>query len=681
MRKYRTGWLCLVLGLLTLALYAPAVRNDFVNYDDPDYVTSNPHVQAGLTLANVKWALTTGEASNWHPLTWLSHCLDYQLFGDQPAGHHATSVILHAVNAILVFLVLRRLTGAFWLGAFAAAVFAWHPLQVESVAWISERKNVLSTLFWWLTMGCYAAYVTAGQRKTGKAGLYYALALGCFAVGLLAKPMLVTLPCVLLLLDFWPLRRGILPFVKESGSAPEAATAVPWSRLVLEKIPFLLLAVVSSVVTFWVQRTGGAVSSLNSLSLGARLANAVVSYCRYVGKLFWPTDLSVLYPHPGHWPVGAIVAAMLFLLVVTALVVWQLRERPYLAVGWFWFLGTLVPVIGLIQVGVQSMADRYMYVPITGLLLMLTWGAADWLGRQPAARSATAMGAGVGLGLCVLLTMGQIRYWRNSQDLFRHAVVVTRDNYLAYNNLGYFLDHEGQVDEALTNYQKSIAINPNYDEAQNNLGYALAAKGRYAEAVGYYENALRLKPTLAEAHNNLGNALADLGRHSEAIEHYRIAQRLKPAYSDAHANYGIALAMQGKLDEAVVELTEAARLDPEKHSHHSNLGNALALQHKLDAAAAEFALALRLKPGDAQAHNNLGNVLAEQGKLNEAGAEYAEALRLKPENPEAQFNYAVVLIRQDRRDEALLHFRETLRLNPNHAVAQRQVAALTGGKP
>jgi tetratricopeptide (TPR) repeat protein len=496
----------------------------------------------------------------------------------------------------------------------------------------------------------------------------------------MSKPMLVTLPFVFLLLDYWPLNRGAnrSPSVAPSRrpNQPQNRTWT-WTELALEKVPFLLLAIASSVVTFLVQAKGGAVSSLSTLSVTARLANALVSYLRYTGKLLWPRDLSILYPHPGLWPPWLVIAAGAFLIAVTAGVIWLRRTRPYLLVGWLWFLGTLVPVIGLVQVGVQSMADRYTYIPAIGLLIMLCWGVPELFARWPERSRELAWGAGVALAGCAMLSVVQLGHWKNSEQLFRHAVQVTANNYLAYNNLGFFLDHAGKADEAMANYQKSLEINPNYEEAQNNMGFALAGKGRYAEAIPYYETALRIRPKLVEAHNNLGNALGELGRVDEAIAQYQIALQLAPDHADAHNNYGIALAMQGKLDEAVQHLREAVRLKPDYASAHSNLGNALAVQHKLEEAVSHYQIALRLKPEDAQAYNNLGNVLSEQGKLNEATAQYEKALQLKAANPEAHYNLGMVLRRQNQREEALKHFREAVRLKPNYADAQAQVAALS----
>lgn len=493
-------WIFAALALFTLLLYAPARTNDFVNYDDPDYVTSNSHVHAGLTPAGIKWAFTTGHASNWHPLTWLSHMMDCQFYKLNPAGHHSTNILFHSTNVILLFQLLRMMTGRIWPAAFVAALFGWHPLHVESVAWISERKDVLSTFFWLLTLMAYSRYVKESGREDGRNKLFYGLALLFFALGLLSKPMVVTLPCVLLLLDFWPFQRLNLNFKIENK---------PW--ILLEKIPFLILSVASCVATYFVQDKGGAVAQIAVLPLGDRIANAFVSYLRYVGKMFLPNDLSVLYPHPGKWPVGILISGILFVVIGSVLAAWFGRERRYLAVGWFWFLGTLVPVIGLVQVGIQSMADRYSYIPHIGLFIMVAWGVADLSSKWKDRTALLTMAGGITLISCLLLTWNQEKHWKNSLTLFGNAVRVTKDNYLAFNNLGYFLDHDGKVDEAMTNYQRSLEINPNYDEARNNLGLIMAKKGRYEDAIMHYQMALRVNPNRVEVLNNLGNALSEKG--------------------------------------------------------------------------------------------------------------------------------------------------------------------------
>jgi tetratricopeptide (TPR) repeat protein len=694
------GLICLFLALATLAVYVRAARNDFVNYDDSDYVTENIHVNSGLKWANVVWAFKSGHASNWHPLTWLSHIADCQVFGMRAGAMHLVSVGFHVVNTLLLFLVLRGMTGAMWRSALVAALFALHPLHVESVAWVSERKDVLSAFFFLLTIGAWARYAR-GKSKiqnpkskirspkiaadatrsatcadaawTGfqlPSSILYLLALLFFALGLMSKPMLVTTPFVLLLIDYWPLNRLRLATLKT-----ERATAL---RLVLEKVPFFALSVASSVITFLVQRKGGAVST--ALTFGERIANALVSYARYLEKMFWPDDLAVLYPHPGHWPFWEVLACGGLLLIVCVVVVILGRRRPYLIMGWFWFLGTMVPVIGLVQVGIQSMADRYTYVPLIGLFIMVAWGINDLLAeRLPTAWRAAVFGLGAAMALvgCAWVSARQIGFWKNSENLFQRTVRVTRNNYLAHNNLGFYFSGKGRIAEAMEQYRLSLKINPAYEDALNNLGYALAGQRKFAEAIPLYEAALRIRPKHAEVHNNLGNALSETGKIDDAIQHYLIALKQNPEHADAHNNLGIALAMKGKLDEAIDHFHAAIRYKPNYASAHSNLGNALAVQHKLDEAIKEFQESLRLKPDEAQAHNNLGNALVEQGRVEEAIGHYREALRLNPDNnPEAHYNLGLTLASKGKREEARSHFTEALRLKPDYTEAKHQIELL-----
>jgi tetratricopeptide (TPR) repeat protein len=674
----RLRMVCLALFFGTLLLFARAVGHDFVNYDDPDYVTANEHVQAGLDAATFRWAFTTGEASNWHPLTWISHTLDWTLFGRRPAGHHATSLLWHAAGAVLAFLTLRRMTGAFWTSAFCAALWAWHPLRVESVAWIAERKDVLSGFCGWLALWAYAGYAARSREGKSAAGRWYALAFLAFAVGLLCKPMLVTLPCVLLLLDFWPLQRfGPAP---ASGAGRFASTSPAWPRLLAEKGPFFMLSVAASVVTYLVQQKGGSVSA--ALTLDARLANAVVAVARYLGKFFWPFDLAVLYPYPpsGRWSADAVFGAVVLLAAISGLALWQGRRRPWLAVGWLWFLGMLVPVIGLVQVGLQSMADRYTYLPIVGVQLALLWTVREFAAR-PSLRPAMFAAAGAVLLGCALRTWDQLSVWKNSFTLFDHAVRVTDGSYLAYNNLGIWLLDEHRPDEAIAAYRESLAINPSYEEAMNNLGHALAEKGLAREAVGYYRAALRTKPGLIEAHNNLGNALSDLGQIDDAIREYEFVLARRPRHADALNNYGVALAMKGRTAEAVERITAALRLKPDDVSAHSNLGNVYAMTGRPDDAIREYRRALALRPDDARVCNNLGNVLAEKGDLAGAVEHYEQALRLEPVNPEAHTNLGVALAKLGRRDEAIRNLRTALRQRPDYPQAQSLLQALTASPP
>ena len=691
--------LSLVLGLVTLAVFLPAIRHEFVNYDDPDYVTSNRHVLEGPTWANIHWAFTTGHASNWHPLTWISHMVDARLFGENPAGHHFVNVLIHALNAGLLLWLFWRMTGSLGRSLLVAALFGLHPLRVESVAWVSERKDVLSTLFFLLTLLAYTTYVrmseagslasetgnqkpevrsrksrpkdsqpskTDGRPQRPQRWIWYSIALAMFALGLMSKPMLVTVPFLLLLLDYWPLDR--IRFGPEQGIARQ------FIRLSAEKVPFLLLSIVSSIVTFLVQREGGAVST--SISLDARLGNAVISYLRYLGKFFWPADLAVLYPHPGYWPPWQVIGAVLALAAISALVVWQMRKAPYLFTGWFWFVGMMVPVIGIVQVGIQSMADRYTYTTMIGVAAALVWGVADLLrNRQPAARWVWIPALGLLLGLTAL-TVRQVGYWRNSEALFRRTVAVTRNNYLAYNNLGFYLSNRGAVEEAIVNYRKSLEINPNYEDALNNMGHALASQRKFTEALPYYEAALRVRPNHVEVHNNYGNALSEVGRADEAIRHYEFALQQKPDHADAHNNLGIALAMRGQLDAAIGHFRQAIRFKPNYASAHSNLGNAYAVQGKREEAIREYQESLRLNPSDAQAHNNLGNVMAERGDLPKAVEHYQQALKLNTANPEAHYNLGLILLRLDRKAEAQSHLQEALRLRPNYPEARKQLEAL-----
>jgi tetratricopeptide (TPR) repeat protein len=694
------------LVVLTFLVFSPIVHNDFVNYDDPDYVTSNPHVQGGFTWPNIMWAFSTGQghASNWHPVTWLSHMLDYQLFQGNAAAHHLMNVGLHAANVALLFVLLWWMTDCLWRSAFVAAVFAWHPLHVESVAWVSERKDVLSAFFFFLTLLAYVSCVKEKQKlEQGKFGtrkgseiasgnsylwsvVFYVLSLFLYALGLMSKPMLVTTPFIMLLLDWWPLRRTAgcgMRNAERSSPEPKATDgAIQSSRLlwlVLEKIPFFALSLGSSQLTLHAQKEGGAVST--SISLGARLLNALVAYALYIRNMFIPKDLAVLYPHPGHWPVGYVIAAAAILIVICVVVAVFGLKRPWLFVGWLWYLGMLVPAIGVVQVGIQCMADRYTYLPLIGLFVMIIWTVGELLEKSSASSdesrgflaAGVAGGAGIILCACIASTIHQIGYWRDSETLFEHTAQVTRNNYLAYNNLGYYLSNRGKTQEAMENYRKALEINPQYEDAYNNMGYALAALKRYPEAIAHYRAALKFKPNHTEVHNNLGNALADLGQVDEAVEEYKIVLKENPEHADAHNNLGIALAMKGQFDQATAHFAAAIKYKKNYASAHSNLGNALAVQHKLPEAIREYQECLRLNPNDAQAHNNIGNALAELGNMNEAIQHYQRALELNKDNPEAHFNLGIALKRIGTTNEAINHFKEALRLKPDYVEAQKEL--------
>ena len=660
---------CLFLVVATLAVYAEVKNHQFVNYDDGLFVTDNPMVQGGLTLYGLIGAFTSACAGLWHPLTMLSHLLDCQLFGLHPGGHHLTSLLFHIANTLLLFLWLQRTTGALGPSFLVAALFALHPLHVESVAWVAERKDVLSTFFWLLTMWAYVWYVEA--PGLGR----YLLTLVCFILGLMAKPMLVTLPFVLLLLDYWPLHRwrlnrsaAVSPSKGPSRVSPDRKThqGVSIKRLAWEKAPLFALAALFSIVTFFAEKEVGAVTSLQDLAFTSRLANALAGYLSYLGQMFWPVHLAVLYPLPRHnLPIWQALAAGLTLAVLSLLALRQARRHPYLAVGWLWYLGTLLPVIGLVQVGGQAMADRYTYVPFIGLFIMVAYGMADLGARWRVPRFLLPVGAGVVLSALMICSWVQVGYWRDSISLYEHTLKVTSSNPLIQSNMGLALAAQGKMDQALAHYAEALRLNPDLADTHNNLGMALAAQGKMDQAMAQYAEALRLKPGLARAHNNLGLALAGQGKMDQAMAQYAEALRLKPDFAGAHNNLGLALAAQGKMDQAVAQYAEALRLQPDLAKVHNNLGLALAAQGKMDQAMAQYAEALRLDPDYAEAHNSLGLALAAQGKMDEAVAQYAEALRLNPDLAETQNNLGVALAKQGKIDEAIARFQKAIQINPD----------------
>ena len=598
-------WVCALLLALEMIVYAPVWQHEFTDYDDPAYVSGNPDVAAGLTWRGVGWALTTGHASNWHPLTWLSHMLDVELFGMKPGPHHLSSVLVHMVNTLLLFGVLQRMTGQVGRSAVVAGLFGVHPLHVESVAWVAERKDVLSTLFWLLTLWGYVEYVRRpGWRR-------YVVVMGLFGLGLMAKPMLVTLPFVLLLLDVWPLGRLAVAAGARSGETWIDRRAA-WG-LVVEKLPLFGLTVVSSVVTFAVQQHGGAVSRVELFPFGQRVANAMVAYVAYLGKMLWPTGLAVFYPYPHGLPLWQVVGSALVLLAVTAVAIGLVRRAPYVAVGWCWYVGTLVPVIGLVQVGSQSMADRYTYVPLIGVFIVLAWGVPALVGSWPQRRVVLGLAAGAGLVASVVIASHQVQYWKNREALWTRAVEVTIDNWNAHDHLGLVRAAQGRVDEAIAHYRAALRIRPDYEGAHVNLGNLQAARGRMDDAIAHYGEALRIKPDLEIAHNNLGVVLARLGRADDAIAHYTEALRVRPAFVDAHRNKGIALVGQGRLDEASREFLEVLRIAPGDADAHYRVGLVFAAQGRVEPAARHLEAALRIDPNLQQARRALADLTSRGG--------------------------------------------------------------------
>jgi tetratricopeptide (TPR) repeat protein len=697
--------ICLFLVLATLTVYWQVGNYEFVNFDDDKYIIENFHVQKGLTRDSVIWAFTATHVSNWHPLTWLSHMLDFQLYGLNPSGHHLTNVFFHLVNTLLLFLVLKLMTGALWRSGLVAALFAVHPLHVESVVWVAERKDVLSTLFWMLTLWAYLGYTKRPGVKR------YLVILLAFALGLMAKPMLVTLPFVLLLLDYWPLKRielGQSAIGLPAASQPSTIANKPGAqafRLLLEKTPMFVLAAVSSVVTFIVQKSGGAVGALETYPFKIRMANALLSYVIYLKKMIWPQNLAVFYPHPGQsLPMWQAAGAGLLLVVVSIAVIRAGRRYPYLPVGWLWYVGTLVPVIGLVQVGDQAMADRYTYVSLIGLFIVVAWGVPDVARSWRYGKSALALATGSLLVALMVSTSLQLKHWKNSLTLFDHALRVTENNYLAHLNFGAALADQERTEEAITHYHRSLQIAPNYAKAYNNLGLALAQQGKNDEATAHYLKALQLNPDYARAHNNLGVVLTRTGEFEKAIAHYYEALtlepdwvevynnlanafltqgkfdqaifyyseilRIKPNYAEAHNNMAITLASRGRFLEASVHYSEALRLKPSSAEINNNLAVALFNLGKVQGAIAHYTKAIELSPNYSEAHNNLGNALLQQGKLSQAVSSFERALEIRPAYAEAHNNLGVALARQGRLNEAIVHFSESVRLEPNYAQAR-----------
>jgi tetratricopeptide (TPR) repeat protein len=665
-RRRDTIVICLLLAAAVFMVFGQTLHHEFVNLDDEDYVYQNPEVVRGLTVQGITWAFTHGYASNWHPLTWISHMLDCQLYGLNPGGHHLTSVLLHAATTALLFLVLRRMTGALWPSAVVAAVFAIHPLRAESVAWVSERKDVLSGLFFMLTLAAYVRYA----RNPFSLGRYLLVAL-CLALGLMSKPMLVTLPFVLLLLDYWPL--GRMPRTA-SGAVLRALRP-----LIVEKIPLLALSAASCVVTVLVQ--GEAVATIQRVPVPIRIGNSAVSYIAYLGQMVFPMGLAAFYPLAVNnlviWKAGV---ALVLLAGISAGVVWLRRSRPYLLVGWLWYVGMLVPVIGLLQVGDQARADRYTYLPQIGVYLLVVWAVWEMVSSRRYGRllfGVASVSAIAGLMACATI---QTSYWRNSESLWIHALSCTSRNYAAHNNLGGALFEQGRSVEAIEHYQKCLEIRPDFAEARFNLAHALAAQGRSAEAIQQYQRAFENAPDNAEEHDNLGTVLLGQGRSVEAIQQYQKALEIKPDFAQAYYNLANALAAQGRIAEAIQQYQLALRIKPDYVEARSNLANALAAQGRSAEAIEQYQKTLETAPGNAGAHNNLGTVLLRQGRSAEAIEQYQQALEINPDFAEARYNLANVLAAQGRTVEAIEQYQQALRIRPDYAQARHKLERLQHGQ-
>ncbi len=667
----RSTLVAAALVLITLLLYWPVHRFEFVNYDDDRYITKNPFVTAGLTWRGVGLAFTAVAASNWHPVTWLSHMFDCELYGLRPAGHHLSNWLFHAANVLLLFAVLRKMSGRVWSSALVAALFAWHPLHVESVAWVAERKDLLSTFFGLLALLAYAQHVEQARNQRPGARAAYGLSLTAFALSLMSKPMLVTLPFLLLLLDYWPLNR-IAAFNSNSADCPKCDWR-RWGRqvgrLATEKWPFFVLSAISSIITYSAQSRSGAVVSEETIPLFARLTNAAVAVARYLGKTLWPEKLAVFYPHPVVWPWPQVAGAALLAAAIAVLVVRAQPRRPYLLTGWFWFLGTLVPVIGIVQVGEQSMADRYTYWPLIGVFLGLVWWLGEALQHRRHAQPVMICLTAAVLAACLITTAGQLRHWQNSIALFEHALTVTHRSYPAHLNLACALADAGRPAEAERHFREALKLNPTLPQLLYSYGNNCARLGKPRQAAAYYRAALRQFPNNPHAHFNLACTLAGLGEPAAALPHYAAAVQLNPQDGDYHYNYSVALGQQGRMDEAFAHAVAAVQRKPNAAEAHGQLGWLLLRQGKLDEAISSYQTALSLQPAYLDALINLGSALEQRGEPRQAAEQYAEALRISPDCAHAHSNLGVLLAKQGKPAEALGHFEKVVALEPQNANA------------
>jgi Tfp pilus assembly protein PilF len=591
--------ICLLLALVTLVVWWPVVHCDFVNYDDPGYFSENPHVLGGLSWANAVWAFSTADAGNWHPLTWLSLMLDAELFGPGPMGPHSVNLLLHTANTLLVFLLLRRMTMATWRSALVAALFALHPLHVESVAWVSERKDVLSAFFGLLALLAYARYADKFKTGTPSSKAFYCLALVFFALGLMSKPMLVTLPLVMLLLDWWPLQRFNISMLP---------------RLLIEKIPFFALAAASCVVTFIVQQKGGAVATLARYSVSVRIENAFISYARYLGKAFWPATLANPYPHPEFWPMGLVLSAVVLFAGLCVATVHLRKRFPYALTGWFWFAVMLVPVIGLVQVGGQAMADRYAYLPLIGVFIVLSWGFAEVQLWRPIAGRKLAVLVAVLLSACAALTEKQISFWQNDGALFLHALKTTKNNYVACVNLGTWFSKTGQIEETLDCYYRALKMNPRDPSVLYDVANAFAKIGHWDEAISNYRRALQFTKPQPDILDNLGLALTATKQYGEAITNFEASLNLKPDSANAHNNLATVLFIEHRYEEAAQQYREALRLTSDDSRIYTNLGDTLVRLKQFSEARKCYQQALELDPANTSIEVRLKTLDAEAPK-------------------------------------------------------------------
>jgi tetratricopeptide (TPR) repeat protein len=678
--RFRTLAACLFLLVAVQVVFSQTIYNDFVGYDDDDYVRTNSEVLQGLTGRGVVWAFTQRHSANWHPITWLSLMLDAQIFGPNAGGYHLTNMLLHAATAILLFSVLRRATDRFWPSLFAATLFAIHPLRVESVAWAAERKDILCGLFFMATLAVYIRYARAQRRRA----VWYCATVVFFAFSLMSKPMAVTLPFVLLLLDYWPLGRNRLgeretgrlggekqrSVVGATSPSLQVSKSPSLSHLLLEKLPLFVLAAASCVVTVWAQTDS--ITSMERLWIVYRLENAAITYVAYMAKMLWPTNLIILYPYPKvPWPIGQVIAATAVLAALSGIVVLLRRRAPYALVGWFWYLGMLTPAIGIIQVGAQCMADRYTYLPQIGLSIIAAWGLADLCRWRPRLLWPCVAAAVAAVAILMARAYDQVGVWRDRESLWTHAIQCVPGHRIAGNNLGAIYMDRGENDRARKRFEENLKIDPDDVDANANLGLMASNAGNVEEAAAYLRRALAADPNHPNANNNMAGWLAKQNRLAEAETYCRRAIKTKPDFAGAHCNLGNILSQQGRLDEAVKCYQEALHLDPDAAPFHSNFGATLLRLGRFDEAVEQYRQAIKLDPEGADMQRGLADALTAAGHPAEAIKQYREAVRLAPGDVDSQRNLAWLLATAD--DASLRNGGEAVEIG-------QRLNRLTGGK-
>lgn len=650
----------LLLAVVTLLAFWQIHDCDFINFDDPEYVTENSHVLKGITADGIRWAFMSGHASNWHPLTWISHMLDVQFFGLNPHWHHLMNLLFHIANTLLLFFVLHRMTKVLWPSVVVAALFALHPLHVESVAWVSERKDVLSAFFWMLTLNAYVSYVASPNRWR------YLIVLLFFGLGLMAKPMLVTLPFVLLLLDYWPLRR----FGRtESALAQKNSEWITIRSLIWEKVPFFVLAFLSSIVTFVVQQKGGMIQSLQSFPFEVRLQNALISYITYMVKTIWPTHLAFLYPYPSHQQLWHVLGAVLVFVSITIFVIRAAKNSPYLTVGWFWYVGTLVPVIGFIQLALQARADRYTYLPHIGLFIMAAWGIPELIGKwRYRGQALFALSIGF-LVFFFIVTVNQLKYWKNSFTLYDHTIKITDSNFLAYGNRGYAYASAGDYQQAIADYDRSITINPNIMMVHFNRGYANYKLGNYKQSIMDYEKAIEIVPGSSLSYFHLALTYEKLGNEKEAIKNYDKAIEITPESPLAYFNRGNAYAAFGQTKRAIEDYGKAIGIDPQYVQAYLNQGCSYHDLGNDKQAIMNYNRAIEIDPHNAEIYYNRAISYAKLGNVKQAIADDTRAIELNPKFAQAYYNRGNAYKALNDQRHAIMDYTTAIEINSKFAQA------------